>query len=206
MLQLQLPPGMDTVVRFLGRRGRNNKTYIPDWSATPYGELSQGLFWEAHRTWQAHLRLTRFWTAWHYGLGVLAVALAGLAGFGGLSKLLGYQQAAFIAIGSGVATGLVTFLKSDEHRRQHQELAAAWDNLRDDVSTLYKTRPNGRETREDQGNADHTDPDGWRAVIDALMERAKSLRAGKATPEPSAAWPSSKKHTKRAISTTDNDE
>jgi hypothetical protein len=179
-------------------RGRY-KTLVAAWSPTPYGELSQGLFWEAHRAWRTHLRLARLWTTWHYGLGVLAVALAAFSGFGGLSKLLGYQQAAFVAIGSGIATGLVTFLKSDEHRHQHQELAAAWDNLRDDVTTLYKTQPSAKETQQDQANAGQTDPNGWRTVMEALMERAKSLRAGKATSEPSAAWPPSKKHSRETL-------
>ena len=198
-LYLQQPPGFDTAYRWWRRfrdRGMTN-LMVPIFNATPYGQLSEGLFWEAQRSRRAHMRLARLWRVFHYGIGVLGVVLAGLAGFGGLSKLLGDEQVALIAIGSGIATGLITFLKSDEKRRQHEELAAAWDNLGDDVTTLYITRPRSDDTQQGEADSKESDPDGWQAVIDALMKRAKSIREGKPTLEPSAAWPTMKTRTRQ---------
>jgi hypothetical protein len=165
-----------------GGSSTKTKTLVPAWQDTKYGKLSKGLFWEANSAWKKHRHFAEFWAVWYYGLGIAAVVLAALAGFGGLSKLLGYLAAALIALGSGIATGLVVFLRSDEKRRQHDELATAWDNLRDNVTTLYETRPV-------KAGAEQTDPDGWQAVWDALLKRAESLRRGTATSDPPAAWP-----------------
>src|SRR4051794_34012567 len=103
-----LPPGPRSFMERL--LGRGPETLVPSWEGTPYGELSEGLFWEAHFGWRRHRRLLRFWTSWYYSLGILGVVLAGLAGFGGLSEVLGRTQAALVAIASGIATGLATFL------------------------------------------------------------------------------------------------
>jgi hypothetical protein len=181
---LRVPTGAKGLMRLW--RG-STRPLEPSWHDTPYGQVSSGLWLEAYRAWKKHRRLVHLWAVWHYGLGMLAVALAGLAGFGGLSQLLGYQAAAWIAIGSGIATGLVVFLKSNEKRQQHEGLAASWDNLLSDVTTLYITRP-GADPQQAAGTAE-SDPAGSSAVGTALEERAKILRTGKATSEPPVAWP-----------------
>jgi hypothetical protein len=151
--------------------------------------MSKALFWEAQHNSTKDTRLARTWGAFHYVLGVLGICLAALAGFGGLSKLLGYQQVALIAIGSGIATGLITFLRSDDKQRHHQDMVAAWDNMSADVVTLYQTQPGANDTKQDNAASKESDPDGWTEVINALEERAKSLRVGKPTSELFPAWP-----------------
>jgi hypothetical protein len=156
--------------------------------ATDYGKLSEGLFWEAQRSRRRHISLARLWGTFHYAIGILGIGLAGLAGFGGLSKLIGENVAAYIAIASGVATGLITFLKSDEKCREHNELAAAWDNLGTDVANLYLTRPRSNSIQQGKAGSEESEPNGWQAVSNALMKRATSLREGKPTSEPPVAW------------------
>ncbi|BCY11687.1 hypothetical protein [Actinoplanes sp. L3-i22] len=160
----------------------HDSVYVPVWQATPFGRLSSGLFWEAHRACLRHRRLARVWMWLHYLLGIAGVTLAAVSGFGGLTEVLGVTQAATIAILSAVASGLATFLKTDEKRREHLVLAAAWDNLRDDISVVYETRPPGPSD---------ADPASWREVVDALQAIARALRASNAEhgakPPP---WPS----------------
>jgi hypothetical protein len=177
---------------FRGLLARRYVVLVPEWDDTPYGKLSEGLFWEAHRTWQRHRRLMHFWAAWHYLLGSLGVALAGLAGFGGLSNIFGAKEAAYITIGSTIAMGLATFLRSDDKRRENEELAVAWDMLRDDIATLYITRPGYNTPEPDTGNRgkkNSIDPDKWEIKIQALRLQAQRLRAGKIVFEPPPTWP-----------------
>ena len=173
---LQMPPAPDArgLWRRFQDRGLTNLS-VPSFSTTPYGKLSSGLFWEALRSRRDHKTLARLWRAFHYVIGILGIILAAFAGFGSLGKLLGDRQAAFIAIGAAIATGLITFLNSEEKGRQHYELAAAWDNLATDVSTLYEKRP------DNNGVQQGADPDDWKTAIDPLVERAESLRREKST-------------------------
>jgi hypothetical protein len=171
-------------------RPRKYVLVVPDWDDGPYGKLSEGFFWDAHKRWLLHQRLTRFWAAWYYGLGSLAVVLAAFAGFGGLSALLGVKQAAFITIGSSIAMILVIFLRCDDKRQENRELAQAWDGLRDEIAALYMMRPTSNKSRGRGGaTGQPRDADEWRTVIQELSERITKLRTGEALPERPLLWP-----------------
>ena len=163
---------------------------VPEWDDSPYGRLSKGLFWEAEQAWRHYTRMMRFWAAWHYALGSIAIALAAFAGFGSLGQLLGERTAAFIIICSGIAMGLVTFLGSDAKRDRNEELGVAWEKQMDDVSFLYETRPDkaGSSAQAD-GSKVSGDPEGWQTIAQALRERAQRIRAGEIKLEPRPAWP-----------------
>lgn len=169
--------------RWLQRSG-SARTYEPAWGDGPFAELSRGLFWEAHESWKNEKRLAGWWTRWHYILGTLGVVLAGIAGFGGLTDLLGKVPTSWIALCAGLVTGVATFLQSDAKRGVHSQRAAAWDSFRDDVSTLFMTRPEPRPSE----NASEE----WRSVIEALQTRARALRANQPDPHTSPhSWSSS---------------
>jgi len=184
-------PDIDTAAGFFRRLlNRKYTILIPKWEATSYGELSEGLFWQAHRTWKSHKRQAHVWAVLHYSLGCLAIALSGFAAFGALSELLGSRPAAFITIGSGVAIGLVTFLRCDDKHRQNEDLAIAWDSLQDDITTLYMSQPNNKESQQHTETAGKPhDPDGWEIIIHSLQERAKRLSEGKIVFEATPTWP-----------------
>jgi hypothetical protein len=194
MAQLRQPPGPASArsvqlvsKAFQGRHDKvrvrsNGGTYVPKWRDTPYGRVSRGLFWEADQAWSEHTRARHGWNAAHYTLGILAVLFAAVAGFGGLAQAIGPKLAAVIAIASGAASSLITFLKAAERGREHAELAAAWDSLRDDVTILYENRPAGFDQ--------HVDPGDSQTILAILQARAKQLRAGKTGFEDrQLAWP-----------------
>jgi hypothetical protein len=104
-------------------------------------------------------------------LGILGSVLAAVAGVAVLTELLGRTPAGWIAIASAITTALALFLKSDEKRREHADLAAAWDNLRDAITVAYTTRP--------VSSAPDRDPDGWKDILDKVQARASDLRASK---------------------------
>jgi hypothetical protein len=169
---------------------RKYQLLVPEWDDSRYGRLSAGLFWEAEQARRRRTRLMRFWAAWHYTLGSIAIALAAFAGFGSLGQILGEKTAAFIIIGSGIAMGLATFLRSDDNRRKNEELAVAWEKQMDDVALLYEIRPEetGSSPQADEPKAPR-DPEGWQAIAQSLRERAQSIRAGETKLEPRPAWP-----------------
>jgi hypothetical protein len=143
-------------------------TYEPSWTPTPFGRLSRGLFWEADRRWRKQHRLSVIWTQLHYIFGVLGTVLAAIAGFGGLAELLGKTEAGWIALGSAAASSLALFLKSEDKSKEHGDLAAAWDDLRDDITMAYESRPPAEET--------DGDPVDWQRVVNVLQARARDLR------------------------------
>jgi len=132
----------------------------PDWGDTPFGRLSARLFREATVRWRQERRRYQVWMQVHYGLGVIGVVLAALAGFGSLSDFLGQEAAAFVALMAAVAGGLATFLKTDKMQDLHEALAVEWDILRDDVVTLWETRPS-------VAPATGRDPEGWQRLLHA---------------------------------------
>lgn len=165
----------------------STKPLEPSWRKTPYGEASRGLWYEANTARKGQRHLMHLWAVWHYGLGALAIGLAALAGFGGLSQLLGYQAAGGIAIGSAFATGLVVFLKSDEKRHQHEELAASWENQQSNITMLYINRP-GADIQQAADSVE-SDPAGSSVVTNTLNERVEILRTGRPKLGPPVAWP-----------------
>jgi hypothetical protein len=170
---------------------RRYELIVPKWDDSPYGRQSAGLFGEALQSWRRYTRLKRLWAAWDYTLGSIAIALAAFAGFGSLGQLLGERTAAFITIGSGVAMGLATFLRSNEKRQRSEELAVAWERQMDDVALLYETKPS-KDGSSIGGSQVSTDPEGWKTIIQALRDRAQSIRAGKTKLKARPAWPDSK--------------
>jgi hypothetical protein len=111
----------------------------PNFPSTSFGNSCERLYFEAEDMWSAHDGLARRWTALHYVLGLATVSLAAVAGFGGLQDLLGKTTAAYISLGAAVTAAIWTFLRAAEHQKQHNVMAAAWDNLRADVVTSYLT-------------------------------------------------------------------
>lgn len=145
-----------------------------------------GLFWDAERARKKHSRLSAMWTPAHYVLGILGAFLAAVAGVASLSATLGKIEAGWIAIASAAVSSIAVFLKSDEKRRQHADLARAWDDLRDNITLLYEARPGGADAQPSPGA---TKPPVWNGVTDALSVRASEIRAGKVdTKTPLPKW------------------
>jgi hypothetical protein len=165
------------------RRQPKTVLYEPKWGTDRFSELCSGLFWEARKSNEREKRLASTWTAVHYCVGILGVVLAAIAGFGGLTDLLGKQATSVIALAAGVVTGVATFLQSALKLQQHTERASAWDSFGDSVTTIYQTRPDTPEA--EQGRSYD-----WQSIIHALQDRATAMRANQADPHtPPQRWP-----------------
>jgi hypothetical protein len=174
----------------------------PRFAETPFGFNSERLYDEAETMWLVHNRRARWWTRLHYVLGLATTILAATAGFGGLGDLFGKVTAAYVALAAAVAAAVATFLRTDEQRKQHEALAAGWDNLRDDVVTIYSTavgyvvgpqrhtrRLASDRTRDASSWKPPPDPYGWEVVVGELQSRAKVLRTGQLDTGNTPAWP-----------------
>lgn len=167
--------------RILGRH--TVTTMQPQWLlGRPFDDIASSLWAEAELAWRRERRFARRWTLLHYSLGLLAVILAAVAGFGGLSDLLGKEATALVALLSGAATAVATFVQSDSKRQLHEQRATAWDSYRDEITTIAIGRP--KTPQEGSG------PPGWKQVTEALQTRARALRANQPDPltEPRS-WP-----------------
>lgn len=97
-----------------------------------------------------------------------------------------------------MVAALSTFLQADQQRKEHDGLAAAWDNLRQDVFAAYVEFPDSeqrikyyklsgrryehrleRRLGKDDDLVEPPDPGGWQTQIKQLQGRAKLLRRGK---------------------------
>ena len=182
----------------------------PGFARTPFGATSERLYDDADQMWLAHARLARRWTRLHYFFGLSTTVLAALAGFGGLGDLFGKRTAAYVALAAAVVAAVATFLRTDEQRKQHEGLAAACENLRDDVANVYQTSvgyvvpPRMRHTEyiraqrraaeprtkgSSEKEAPPPDPYGWETVISELQGRANTLRRGQVVEGNAPTWP-----------------
>jgi hypothetical protein len=163
----------------------------PPFLDTPFGDSFRRLYDEAE--WQeiGHRSLSHRWTRLHYVLGLATASLAAVSGFGGLGDLLSRRTAAWLALAAAVIAATSTFLQADEQRKRHGELAAAWDNLRQDLYNTYISSPGAadrisyfratqrrRSADVDQHLEPPPDPDGWQVDASQLQARAKFLRRG----------------------------
>jgi hypothetical protein len=110
---------------------------------------------------------------WHYGVGLAAVVLAAVAGFGGLADLLGKHATAVVALAAAATTAVATFLQADSKRQVHEQRATAWDSFRDNLTVIVHLQPGLRDGPEAQQPR-------WQQVMDAFQTRARDLRDGQA--------------------------
>jgi hypothetical protein len=163
---------------------------------TPFGYSFRRLYDEADWEWNVHGAQARHWTRVHYLFGPATASLAAISGFGGLGDLFSRSTAAWFALAAAVVAALSTSLQADQQRKRHVELAAAWDNLRQDLYSMYASLPGAAErirygndvmfrrhrearSRGQEGDLGvPPDPDGWQTHMERLQARAKVLRRG----------------------------
>ncbi len=145
-----------------------------------------GLFRDADQSWQKHDHLYVRWTWITYVFGILGPVLAALAGFGGLTSLFGKTAAGLIAVASAAASGIALSLNGQERHLHHRKFATAWDNLRDDITIAYETRPPVPTVNKEPTDME---PVGWQAVLDKLRSRAFTLRSYKLDDGVEPRWP-----------------
>jgi len=168
----------------------------PSFIRTPFGDSMRRLYNDAEFAWMAHGSLGKRWTHLHYLFGLATVILAAAAGFGGLGALFNQRTAAWIALAAAVVAAISTFLNTDEQRKRHDELAAAWDNFRQDVDNIYSFAPGAaeriqysrdyeasyRDLRAVRRSGEKSDlvmppdPEGWQMFVKRLQARANALR------------------------------
>jgi len=163
----------------------------PVFVRTPFGDSMRRLYDDAERAWRVHESLANRWTHLHYLFGLGTVILAAAAAFGGLGTLFNQRTAAWIALAAAVVAAISTFLKTDEQRKRHDDLAVAWDNFRQNIDNLYSFAPGAAEriaysqVFERPGRpgpskqAPPPDPSGWQMYVERLQTRANALRREK---------------------------
>jgi hypothetical protein len=79
---------------------------------------------------ESHCRQAKAWSAFHYGFGLVAAVLSGVAGVAGLADWIGQTMTAVLALVATVVGAVIAFLKPGDRRAEEWRKANEFAKFR----------------------------------------------------------------------------